>query len=61
MPEPASPVKGAKEVKCGLCDHVLRDTSTTWDIYDEAVLHLTRKHGMKRDDAVVKAMRMGLE
>ncbi len=52
---------GTKEFQCDLCNAVLRDTSTTWDVYDEAVIHLTRKHGMKREEAVVKAMQMGLE
>lgn len=54
-------VVGTKEFQCDLCNAVLRDTSTTWDVYDEAVIHLTRKHGMKKEDAVVKAMQMGLE
>lgn len=52
---------GAKEFTCDLCSAVLRDTSTTWDIYDEAVIHLVRRHGMKKEEAVVKAMQMGLE
>lgn len=57
----ADATRGVKEVKCDLCDYVMRDSSTTWDIYDEAVIHLTRRHGMKKEEAVVKAMQMGLE
>ncbi|MBI4362899.1 MAG: hypothetical protein HY558_06965 [Euryarchaeota archaeon] len=46
---------------CELCRKPIRKTTTTWDKHEEAVHHFMRAHRKTKDEAVLLAMRHGVE